>query len=108
MPLLILDTIPLARCRLRSQHGLDIPRGNVWVGDASYFSTEVYFLRDEAKLSTLREMLQEHDIEAVLVSNSTNIFYLTGFRGLEPQEREAYVLVTPDAGATCGDPLAVP
>ena len=51
--------------------------------------------KHEAKLSRLREMLQEHDVDAVLVSNPTNIFYLTGFRGLEPQEREAYALVTP-------------
>jgi Xaa-Pro aminopeptidase len=49
----------------------------------------------EASLGRLREMLQEHNVDAVLVSNPTNIFYLTGFRGLEPQEREAYALVTP-------------
>jgi hypothetical protein len=42
----------------------------------------------------------------MLVSNPTNIFYLTEFRGLEPQEREAYALVTPDAGAACGDLVA--
>ena len=49
----------------------------------------------EAGLGRLREMLREHNVDAVLVSNPTNIFYLTGFRGLEPQEREAYALVTP-------------
>jgi Xaa-Pro aminopeptidase len=48
----------------------------------------------EAKLGRLRAMLQEHDVDGVLVSNPTNIFYLTGFRGLEPQEREAYALFT--------------
>jgi Xaa-Pro aminopeptidase len=61
----------------------------------------------EAQLGRLRQMLREHDVDAVLVSNPTNSFYLTGFRGLEPQEREAYALVTPDAGAACGDPVAV-
>jgi Xaa-Pro aminopeptidase len=49
----------------------------------------------EAQLGRLRQMLREHDVDAVLVSNPTNSFYLTGFRGLEPQEREAYALVTP-------------
>jgi hypothetical protein len=43
----------------------------------------------------------------MLVSNPTNIFYLTEFRGHEPQEREADALVTPDAGAACGAPVAV-
>jgi Xaa-Pro aminopeptidase len=52
--------------------------------------------KHEANLGRLREMLQEHDVDAVLVSNPTNIFYLTGFRGVEPQEREAYALVTPN------------
>jgi Xaa-Pro aminopeptidase len=49
----------------------------------------------DGRLGRLREMLREHNVDAVLVSNPTNIFYLTGFRGLEPQEREAYALVTP-------------
>jgi Xaa-Pro aminopeptidase len=49
----------------------------------------------EGRLGRLREMLREHDVDAVLVSNPTNIFYLTGFKGVEPQEREAYALVTP-------------
>jgi Xaa-Pro aminopeptidase len=62
--------------------------------------------KHEAKLGRLREVLQ-HDVDAVLVLDPTNIFYLTGFRGLEAQDREAYALVRPDAGAACDDPVAV-
>ena len=61
----------------------------------------------EAQLGRLCEMLQEHDVDAVLVSNPTNSFYLTGSRGVEPQEREAYVLIRPGDGTICGDPVAV-
>jgi Xaa-Pro aminopeptidase len=35
------------------------------------------------------------DIDALLVTNPTNIRYLTGFVGASPEEREAYLLVTP-------------
>jgi Xaa-Pro aminopeptidase len=38
--------------------------------------------KHEAKLGRLREVLQEHDVDDVLVLNPTNIFYLTGFRGV--------------------------
>ena len=34
------------------------------------------------------------DIDGLLVSNQTNVRYLTGFSGANPHEREAYVLVT--------------
>lgn len=34
------------------------------------------------------------DIDALLVTNPTNIRYLTGFVGVEPSEREAYCLLT--------------
>lgn len=34
------------------------------------------------------------NIDALLVSNYFNIFYLTRFKGLSPEEREAYLLVT--------------
>ena len=39
-------------------------------------------------------MLQS--LDALLVTDPTNIYYLTGFMGLAPDEREAYVLVTQD------------
>jgi Xaa-Pro aminopeptidase len=61
----------------------------------------------EARLDSLREMLEEHGVDAVLVSNPTNIFYLTSFKGVQPQEQEVHALVRPDAGTACGDPVAV-
>lgn len=33
---------------------------------------------------------------ALLVTNARNIYYLTGFRGISPEERESSVLVTPE------------
>ncbi|MBI3577223.1 aminopeptidase P family protein [Candidatus Gottesmanbacteria bacterium] len=36
-------------------------------------------------------------LEALLITNSTNIRYLTGFVGVAPEEREAYLLLTQDA-----------
>ena len=33
-------------------------------------------------------------IDALLVTNPVNIFYLTGFQGIAPNERESYLLVT--------------
>jgi Xaa-Pro aminopeptidase len=46
-------------------------------------------------------------VDAVLVSNPANTIYLTGFRSLEPQEREVYALVTSDSDVACGDLVAV-
>lgn len=40
----------------------------------------------------MKEILK--DIDALLISNSTNIQYLTGFIGASPEEREAFVLMT--------------
>ncbi len=36
-----------------------------------------------------------NNVNAILITNPTNIRYLTGFVGVEPQEREAYCLLTP-------------
>jgi Xaa-Pro aminopeptidase len=63
--------------------------------------------KHEAQLGRLRQILREHDVDAVLVSNPTNSFYLTDFKGVGPQERETCALVTPDVGAACGDPVAI-
>lgn len=42
----------------------------------------------------LKDLLSVHHIDALLISNHYNILYLTGFHGLSPEEREAWVLAT--------------
>jgi len=46
------------------------------------------------RIEVLRAMLVGKQIDALLVTNSFNITYLTGFTTLAPYEREAFVLVT--------------
>lgn len=41
-------------------------------------------------------MIPLSDLDALLITNPTNIRYLTGFGGVAPEEREAYCLVTQD------------
>lgn len=48
----------------------------------------------QERIDKLRLMLAEKNIDALLVSNFYNILYLTGFKGLAPEEREAWVVVT--------------
>ncbi|MBI5465304.1 aminopeptidase P family N-terminal domain-containing protein [Candidatus Gottesmanbacteria bacterium] len=48
------------------------------------------------KINILREGFKRKKLEALLLTNFYNIRYLTGFVGLTPQEREAYLLVTLD------------
>lgn len=42
---------------------------------------------------TLSHLLQESNIDAMLVTNPVNIFYLTGFKGVSPTEREALLVL---------------
>jgi len=51
---------------------------------------------NNAGLSILRRQLEPYGIDALLVTRFFDILYLTGFKTLAPQEREAYVLVTKD------------
>lgn len=46
------------------------------------------------KLTELQKIIREKNLDGFIVTNSTNIFYLTGFRGVMPQEREAILIVT--------------
>jgi len=47
----------------------------------------------DQRIAKLREILSKQKIEALLVSNFFNILYLTGFKTLTSNEREAFVLV---------------
>lgn len=40
------------------------------------------------------ERIRENNLDGLLITNPYNIFYLTGFIGLAPQTREAYLLVS--------------
>lgn len=46
------------------------------------------------RIKRLKKGFEKAKIDGLLVTNFYNIRYLTGFVGLTPQEREAYVLVT--------------
>ncbi|MBI4009263.1 aminopeptidase P family protein [Candidatus Roizmanbacteria bacterium] len=48
----------------------------------------------EQRVKRLREKLKEKNIESLLISNFYNVLYLTGFKTLTTDEREAFVLVT--------------
>lgn len=52
----------------------------------------------EARLKKLRQTLIDQSLDAVLISSTPNIFYLTGYGGFVPEERDAYVLVTKQKG----------
>ncbi len=48
----------------------------------------------QTRIDKLRKILQEKNLDGFLVSNFYNILYLTGFKTLTDDEREAWVLVT--------------
>lgn len=50
----------------------------------------------EARIQHVQDALRSQSLSGLLVTNPTNIYYLTGFSGLVPTEREVTVLVTPD------------
>lgn len=39
--------------------------------------------------------MESHNARYVLISHPDSLFYLTGFQGLSPQDREAFAVVTP-------------
>src|SRR3989344_193230 len=48
----------------------------------------------DPRVKKVRETLAEKNIDSLLVSNFYNIFYLTGFKALTTDEREAFILIT--------------
>ncbi len=44
----------------------------------------------------IRDSLVKQGLDAFYVSNLENIYYLTGFRGVSPEDRESSVLITPE------------
>jgi Xaa-Pro aminopeptidase len=48
----------------------------------------------QTRIEKLREILREKNLDGFLVSNFFNILYLTGFKTLTEDEREAWVLIT--------------
>lgn len=47
-----------------------------------------------SRIKKLQNILQEKQLPAFLISNPTNIYYLTGFSGLAPNSREAFAVAT--------------
>lgn len=45
------------------------------------------------RLKQFIRILQEKKLDGFIVTNQTNIFYLTGFKGLSPAEREAVLVI---------------
>jgi len=48
----------------------------------------------QSRIDRLRKYLKENDIDALLVSDWFNIFYLVGFKTLSKNEREAFLIIT--------------
>lgn len=49
------------------------------------------------RLESIRNKLVKQKLDAVLITNSYNLLYLSGFTGLSPEEREGYLLITKSA-----------
>lgn len=53
----------------------------------------VYNISMKSRIEKLQNQIKSHKASALLVTNPYNIFYLTGFIGLSPEERESALLV---------------
>lgn len=49
------------------------------------------------KFNKVRSALKEKSLNGFIVTNPFNIFYLTGFKGISPTERESILTVTPNS-----------
>ena len=47
------------------------------------------------KLYKFQKIFKKKNLDGFIVTNPVNIFYLSGFRGISPTEREALLIVTP-------------
>lgn len=50
----------------------------------------------EARLKKLQQEINSQNLDAVLISKVANIIYLTDYSGFSTEEREAYLLITPN------------
>lgn len=48
-----------------------------------------------SNLIKFQEVLKQNNLDGFIVTNPTNIFYLTGFKGVSPGEREAILIFSP-------------
>ena len=48
------------------------------------------------KLHKFQKKIKEKNLDGFIVTNPVNIFYLTGFKGISPTEREAILIATPN------------
>lgn len=46
----------------------------------------------QSKLADLNSKLRQNNLDGFIVTNQTNIFYLTGFKGISPQEQESILV----------------
>src|SRR5258708_3336041 len=52
----------------------------------------------EPRITKLRKLLVEQKLDAILISSVSNLYYLTGYYGFLPEERDAYLLITKKGG----------
>src|SRR3990170_3763215 len=52
-------------------------------------------MNDQNNLLAFKKFLKEKNLDGFIVTNPTNIFYLTGFKGVLPAEREAILVFDP-------------
>lgn len=60
------------------------------------------------RIQELQKILKEKRLDAAIVTNPVNIFYLTGFKGVIPTEREAILIFSPRLHLVQGVTLTKP
>jgi Xaa-Pro aminopeptidase len=51
-------------------------------------------IKTKTRLSNLRSLMKEQGFDAVLISSTSNIIYISDYSGFSPTEREAFLFVT--------------